>query len=87
MNFSRGSNMVGSTWDCIQFFKIKAGAQLKPVLADLNHGSNSLNSDTGLTNNQPNFFARTTLPKVKKNLPAAPSMQNVSLWGLLCTAV
>ena len=30
-NLSRGSNMVGSTLNCIQFFKIYAGAQLKPV--------------------------------------------------------
>ena len=28
LNLSRGSNMVGSTKNCIQFFKIQAGAQL-----------------------------------------------------------
>jgi len=31
LNLSRGSNMVGSTYSFIQFFKIQDGAQLKPV--------------------------------------------------------
>ena len=31
LNLSRGSNMVGSTRNCFQFFKIEAGVQLKPV--------------------------------------------------------
>ena len=30
-SLSSGLNMVGSTKNCITFFKIKAGAQLKPV--------------------------------------------------------
>ena len=32
LNLSRGSNMVGSTLNCIKFFKILAGAQLKLVI-------------------------------------------------------
>ena len=31
LNLSLGSNMVGSTSNCIQYFKIQAGAQLKLV--------------------------------------------------------
>ena len=31
LNLSRGSNMVGFSLNCIQFLKIQAGAQLKPV--------------------------------------------------------
>ena len=31
LNLSLGSSMVGSTSNCIQYFKIQAGAQLKPV--------------------------------------------------------
>ena len=43
LNLSRGSKMVG-----FKFFKILAGAQLKPVFGDLRRGLNSLNSDTAL---------------------------------------
>ena len=32
LNLTRCSNMVGSTWNCIKFFNIWAGNQLKPVL-------------------------------------------------------
>ena len=31
LNLRRGSNMVGSTRNCIQCFEIRAGAQLEPV--------------------------------------------------------
>jgi len=47
LNLSRGLNMVGSTYNCIKCFKILAGAKFKPGLADLNRGSNSLNSISG----------------------------------------
>ena len=36
LNLSRGSNMVGFTLNCIQFLKIQAGAQLKPVFGRFN---------------------------------------------------
>ena len=45
-NFSRVSNlrnMIGSTWNWIQCFEIRAGAQLKPVLVVQPRGLNSLN--------------------------------------------
>jgi len=31
LNLRRGSNMVGSTWNCIMCFEIWAGAQVEPV--------------------------------------------------------
>ena len=40
----------------------------------------------GLTNNQSKLLCSTTIPKLLKILPVAPSMQNVFLWDLLCTA-
>ena len=40
--------MVGYTLNCVQCFNIQAGAQLKPVFADLRCGSNSSNSDSVL---------------------------------------
>ena len=46
LNLRRGSNMVVSTKNRIQHFKILAGAQLKRVLADWRRGSTSLNSDS-----------------------------------------
>ena len=38
--------MVGSTWNCIKFYKIEADAQLKPVFMWFD----SLNSDTDFKN-------------------------------------
>ena len=40
----------------------------------------------GLTNNQSKLLCSTTIPKLLKILPVAPSMQNEFLWDLLCTA-
>ena len=42
LNLRRDSNMISSILNCIQCIKILVGAQWKPVLADLRHGSNSL---------------------------------------------
>ena len=46
--------MVDSTYNCIKCFKIEAGTKFKPgfwrILADLNRGSNSLNSISGSLN-------------------------------------
>ena len=48
LNLSRGLNMVGSTWNCIKCFKIyNLALNLNRFLADLNRGSNSLNSISG----------------------------------------
>ena len=45
-----------------------------------------LKNTPGLTNNQSKLLCSTTIPKHLKILPVAPSMQNVFLWDLLCTA-
>ena len=45
-NMRRGSNMVGSTWNCIQCFEILAGAQLEPVFGQLRRRPLALNLET-----------------------------------------
>ena len=43
--------MVGSNQNCIKFFKIQAGAQLKPFFGGFETRLNSLNSETELKEN------------------------------------
>ena len=61
LNLSRGLNMVGSTYQIVSnVSRFKPALNLNWVLADLNRGSNSLNSISG-----PSISERTKL-KVKK---------------------
>ena len=55
LNLSRGLNMVVSTKNCIKCFKVKPGLNLNRVLADLNHGSNTLNSISEVLNRKMTF--------------------------------
>ena len=43
--------MVGSNQNCIKFFKIQAGAQLKPFFGGFETRLNSLNLETELKEN------------------------------------
>ena len=51
LNLSRGLNMVGSTYQIVSnVSRFKPALNLNWVLADLNRGSNSLNSISGFIN-------------------------------------
>ena len=57
LNLSRGSNMVGFSLNCIQFFKIQAGAQLKPVFKVEGFNENRKIVDVYLMLLKPKWFS------------------------------